>query len=55
MSKPRKPRPYSRCQDCGAKFKGARRRPFCRSCADGQQHLFDPRPVGFIPVVTRGA
>jgi len=47
-----RPRPYTRCQECGAAFKGSRVHPFCGDCSDGQTTMFDRplAPAGFAPV-----
>ena len=47
------PRPYARCQECGAEFIGSRSHPFCTECGDGQTYMFETRPEGFEPVVNR--
>lgn len=46
------PRPYTRCQGCGKRYPGARRRARCDDCQDGQQLLWDraTAPEGFEPV-----
>ena len=46
-------RPYVRCQDCGAAFAGGRKHPFCEDCDNGQTRMFDTKPAGFEPVVTK--